>query len=87
MSAQTNQVYLKQLWSNIHQLREFSDISSSSSASSDGDELEDAALQAEDPQSLAECLAEPEFSGLWDQDCKVTKTSATASWKQIPASF
>lgn len=87
MSAKTNQVYLKQLWSNIHQLRQFSDISSSSSASSDDDELEDAVLQEEDPQSLTECLAEPEFSGLWDQDCKVPKTSATVRWKQILASF
>lgn len=70
----------------VLQLRDFSDISSSSSASSDVEELEDAVDQEEDHQSLAENLAEPEFSGLWAQDCKVPKTSATANQKQIPAS-
>ncbi|XP_045912230.1 cilia- and flagella-associated protein 74 isoform X3 [Micropterus dolomieu] len=52
------------------QLREFSDISSSSSSSSDVEDLEETMHQEVDHQSLAESLAEPEFSGLWDQNYK-----------------
>ncbi|XP_041802502.1 cilia- and flagella-associated protein 74 [Chelmon rostratus] len=52
------------------QLREFSDISSSSSASSDAEGPEETMHQEGDYQSLAESLAQPEFSGLWDQNCK-----------------
>lgn len=57
----------------VQQLREFSDISSSSSASSDSsvEDLEDTMHHKVDHQSLAESLAEPEFSGLWDQNDKV----------------
>ncbi|XP_071331418.1 cilia- and flagella-associated protein 74 isoform X2 [Trachinotus anak] len=51
-------------------LREFSDISSSSSASSDGEDLEETMQQDVDHQSLADSLAEPEFSGLWDHNYK-----------------
>nr|XP_046252850.1 cilia- and flagella-associated protein 74 isoform X2 [Scatophagus argus] len=51
-------------------LREFSDISSSSCASTDVEDLEETMHQEGDHQSLAESLAEPEFSGLWDQNCK-----------------
>ncbi|XP_076597344.1 cilia- and flagella-associated protein 74 isoform X1 [Chaetodon auriga] len=51
-------------------LREFSDISSSSSDSSDAEDPEETVHQEGDYQSLAESLAEPEFSGLWDQNCK-----------------
>ena len=55
----------------VPQLREFSDTSSSSSASSDVEDLEDTTHQEVDHQILAESLTEPEFSGLWDQNCKV----------------
>lgn len=55
----------------VQQLREFSDISSSSSSSSDVEDLEETMHQEVDHQSLAESLAEPEFSGLWDQNYKV----------------
>ncbi|XP_051280852.1 cilia- and flagella-associated protein 74 isoform X4 [Dicentrarchus labrax] len=52
-------------------LREFSNISSSSSsASSDVEDLEETMRPEVDHQSLAESLAEPEFSGLWEQNCK-----------------
>ncbi|XP_054465778.1 cilia- and flagella-associated protein 74 [Anoplopoma fimbria] len=52
------------------QLRQFSDISSSSSDSSDVEDLEETIHQEVDHQSLADSLAEPEFSGLWDQNYK-----------------
>ncbi|XP_062419540.1 cilia- and flagella-associated protein 74 [Pungitius pungitius] len=51
-----------------HQLIRFSDVSSSSSASSDVEDLEETRQRDEDHQSLAGSLAEPEFSGLWDQN-------------------
>ncbi|XP_068589913.1 cilia- and flagella-associated protein 74 isoform X3 [Cebidichthys violaceus] len=51
-------------------LRQFSDISSSSSASSDVEDLEETLHQEVDHQRLADSLAEPEFSGLWDQNYK-----------------
>ncbi|XP_035511787.1 cilia- and flagella-associated protein 74 [Morone saxatilis] len=52
-------------------LREFSNTSSSSSsASSDVEDLEETMRPDVDHQSLAESLAEPEFSGLWEQNCK-----------------
>ncbi|XP_075331716.1 cilia- and flagella-associated protein 74 [Odontesthes bonariensis] len=56
----------------IH-LEKVNDISSSSSASSDAEnleELEEIVQEEVDHQSLADSLAEPEFSGLWDQDYK-----------------
>ncbi|KAK5894290.1 hypothetical protein CesoFtcFv8_010998 [Champsocephalus esox] len=49
------------------QLRDFS---SSSSASSDVDDQEEPTKQEEDHPSLSDSLAEPEFSGLWDQNYK-----------------
>ncbi|XP_040915235.1 cilia- and flagella-associated protein 74 [Toxotes jaculatrix] len=52
----------------IVQLREFSESSSSSSASSDDEDLEETVHQEVDHQSIADSLAEPEFSGLWDQN-------------------
>lgn len=55
----------------VQQLREFSDISSSSSASSDAEDPEETMHLEVDHQSHVESLAEPEFSGLWDQNCKV----------------
>ncbi|XP_019132344.2 cilia- and flagella-associated protein 74 isoform X3 [Larimichthys crocea] len=55
------------------QLREVSDISSSLSNSSDVEDLEETILPEGDHQNLAESLAEPEFSGLWDQNCKLQK--------------
>ncbi|XP_026187330.1 cilia- and flagella-associated protein 74 isoform X3 [Mastacembelus armatus] len=54
----------------IIQLREFSDISSSSSASSDVEDLEETMLQEVVHQMLADSLSEPEFAGLWDQKYK-----------------
>ncbi|KAM9350311.1 cilia- and flagella-associated protein 74 [Symphorus nematophorus] len=51
-------------------LRKFTDTSSSSSASSDVEDLEDTTHQEVDHQIFAESLAEPEFSGLWDQNSK-----------------
>ncbi|KAK9515636.1 hypothetical protein VZT92_026264 [Zoarces viviparus] len=48
------------------QLRQLSHISSSSSASSDDEDLEETLHQEVDHQSLAE----PEFSGLWEQNYK-----------------
>ncbi|XP_071752484.2 cilia- and flagella-associated protein 74 [Centroberyx gerrardi] len=50
--------------------REFSDDSSSSSAASDFEDPEEATNQEEEQQSLTDNLAEPEFSGLWDQNYK-----------------
>lgn len=55
----------------IQQLREVSESSSSSSASSDAEDLEETMYQEGGHQSLTESLAEPEFSGLWDQNSKV----------------
>ncbi|XP_034000525.1 LOW QUALITY PROTEIN: cilia- and flagella-associated protein 74 [Trematomus bernacchii] len=52
------------------QLRDFS---SSSSASSDVDDQEEPTNQEEDHPSLSDSLAEPEFSGLWDQNYKLQK--------------
>ncbi|KAM7410971.1 hypothetical protein PAMA_021099 [Pampus argenteus] len=54
------------------QLRELSDISSSSSASSDSEDPEETIQQEVDHQSFDDSLAKPEFSGLWDQNDKVT---------------
>lgn len=75
MTALRNQVHFQQLWPSVcvffQQLREVSDISSSSSNSSDVEDLEETILPEGDHQNLAESLAEPEFSGLWDQNCKV----------------
>ncbi|KAM6924912.1 cilia- and flagella-associated protein 74 [Xenentodon cancila] len=54
-------------------LRKISDISSSSSASSDAEdveEMEETIQKDVDHQSLADSIAEPEFSGLWNQDYK-----------------
>ncbi|XP_056241792.1 cilia- and flagella-associated protein 74 isoform X1 [Seriola aureovittata] len=59
-------------------LREFSDVSSSSSASSDGVDLEETTQQEVDHQSLADSLAEPEFSGLWDQNYKKLPNDETS---------
>lgn len=67
--------------------REFSDTRSSSSASSDADELEDIMHQEEGQQSLDENLNEPESSGLWDWDYKVPKISATHNQKETTASL
>ncbi|KAM9752856.1 cilia- and flagella-associated protein 74 [Menidia menidia] len=56
-----------------HLLGKVSHSSSSSSASSDAEnleELEEVIQEDVDHQSLADTLAEPEFSGLWDQDYK-----------------
>ncbi|KAM8864226.1 cilia- and flagella-associated protein 74 isoform 2-T2 [Spinachia spinachia] len=50
------------------QLIRFSDVSSSSSASSDVGDLEETVYREEDHRGLADSLAEPEFSGLWDQN-------------------
>ncbi|XP_071392092.1 cilia- and flagella-associated protein 74 [Centroberyx affinis] len=50
--------------------REFSDDSSSSSAASDSEDPEEATKQEEEQESLTDNLAEPEFSGLWDQNYK-----------------
>lgn len=55
----------------VQQLRDFSDISSSLSASSDIEDLEENIQQEVEHQSLDDSLAEPEFSGLWDQSNKV----------------
>ncbi|XP_068196112.1 cilia- and flagella-associated protein 74 [Antennarius striatus] len=73
------------------QLREFSDISSSSSISSDVEDLEEA-VDHEDHQSSTENLAEPEFSGLWDQDGKLqmslskdTTLTQTDIKQEVPA--
>ncbi|XP_029975349.1 cilia- and flagella-associated protein 74 [Salarias fasciatus] len=52
------------------QFREISDASSSSSASSDTEDLKEATQHDVDHQSLADSLAEPEFTGLWDQNFK-----------------
>ncbi|KAM3618715.1 uncharacterized protein V6R79_023944 [Siganus canaliculatus] len=51
-------------------LRQCSDSSSTSSASSDVEDLEETTHQDGGPLGLAESLAEPEFSGLWDQSYK-----------------
>ncbi|XP_069550165.1 cilia- and flagella-associated protein 74 [Brachyistius frenatus] len=62
------------------QLREFSDSSSSSSAASDvedQEETEESFQHEADFQSLADSLAEPEFSGLWDQNCKTLHNEKT----------
>ncbi|XP_051805300.1 cilia- and flagella-associated protein 74 isoform X1 [Acanthochromis polyacanthus] len=58
-------------------LREFSDSSSSSSAASDVEDLEENIQQEVDRHSLAE----PEFSGLWDQNYK-TLFKATSEQMQ-----
>lgn len=52
-------------------LQQLRDFSSSSSASSDVDDQEEPTNQEEDHPSLSDSLAEPEFSGLWDQNYKV----------------
>jgi len=52
-------------------LEKVNDITSSSSASSDAEELEEIVQGEEDRQGPSDSLAEPEFSGLWDQDYKV----------------
>ncbi|KAF3696620.1 Cilia- and flagella-associated protein 74 [Channa argus] len=52
------------------QLREFSDISSSSTASSDTEDLEETMLQEGDYKSPDDSLVEPEFCGLWEQNYK-----------------
>ncbi|XP_029010867.1 cilia- and flagella-associated protein 74 isoform X2 [Betta splendens] len=54
----------------IIQYREFSDISATSSTSFDIEDLEEATLQEVDHQSFPDSLAEPEFSGLWEQNSK-----------------
>ncbi|XP_039657369.1 cilia- and flagella-associated protein 74 isoform X5 [Perca fluviatilis] len=59
------------------QLRQFSDSSSSSSASSDVEDLGQTVHQEVDDQSLADSLAEPEFSGLWDQNYKMLLNEKT----------
>ncbi|KAL7399008.1 hypothetical protein ABVT39_018484 [Epinephelus coioides] len=51
-------------------LKQFIDVSSSSSASSDVEDPDETMQQEVDQQSLAVSLAEPEFSGLWDQNYK-----------------
>ncbi|XP_017266687.2 cilia- and flagella-associated protein 74 isoform X2 [Kryptolebias marmoratus] len=56
----------------IH-FRKFSDIRSSSSTSSDAEDLEEMSETFQEDvahQSLADSLAEPEFTGLWEQDYK-----------------
>ncbi|XP_067384004.1 cilia- and flagella-associated protein 74 isoform X2 [Channa argus] len=61
-------------------LREFSDISSSSTASSDTEDLEETMLQEGDYKSPDDSLVEPEFCGLWEQNYKkplVRKTTLT----------
>lgn len=66
------------------QSRELSDISSSSSpSSSDAEDPKEAVQQGVEQRSLADSLAEPEFSGLWDQNYEVHYNN---SHKQIPAS-
>lgn len=55
----------------FQQLREFSGYSSSSSSSSDGEDPEETMHQEVDHQIPADSLAEPEFSGLWDDNYKV----------------
>ncbi|XP_029362700.1 cilia- and flagella-associated protein 74 isoform X2 [Echeneis naucrates] len=52
-------------------LREFCDMSSSSSVSSDGEDLEGSMEQEADHLSPADSLAEPEFCGLWNQNYKM----------------
>lgn len=54
----------------VQRLREVSD-SSSSSASSDTEDLEETTFQEEDHKSLADSLAVPEFSGLWELNYEV----------------
>ncbi|KAI3357114.1 hypothetical protein L3Q82_015582 [Scortum barcoo] len=60
-------------------LREFRDIRSSSSASSDSavEDVDEAMHHKMDHQSPSESLAEPEFSGLWDQNYKKLLTEKT----------
>lgn len=53
------------------QLREFSSSSSASSDEEDLEKIEETIQQEVDHQGLADSLAEPEFSGLWDQNFKV----------------
>lgn len=55
----------------FQQLIRFSDVSSSSSASSDIEDVEGTVPQEEEHQRLADSLAEPEFSGLWEQNQEV----------------
>ncbi|XP_032377237.1 cilia- and flagella-associated protein 74 isoform X4 [Etheostoma spectabile] len=59
------------------QLRQFSDSSSTPSASSDVEDLRESMHQEVDDQSLADSLAEPEFSGLWDQNYKMLLNEKT----------
>ncbi|XP_072223136.1 cilia- and flagella-associated protein 74 [Leuresthes tenuis] len=61
----------------IH-LEKVNDITSSSSASSDAEELEEIVQEEEDHQGPSDSLAEPEFSGLWDQDYKKHIAEKTA---------
>ncbi|XP_037629906.1 cilia- and flagella-associated protein 74 isoform X4 [Sebastes umbrosus] len=61
------------------QLRQFSDTSSSSSASSDVEDLEETMHNKVDHQSFTDSLAEPEFSGLWDQNYKKLRNEKTTS--------
>ncbi|XP_044067515.1 cilia- and flagella-associated protein 74 isoform X4 [Siniperca chuatsi] len=58
-------------------LREFNEFSSSSSSSSDVEDLEETMHQEVDHKNLAESLAEPEFSGLWDQNYKTLLNETT----------
>ncbi|XP_070767007.1 cilia- and flagella-associated protein 74 [Enoplosus armatus] len=58
------------------QLREFS---SSSSASSDAEDLEETMHQEVEHQSLVGSLDEPEFSGLWDQNYEKLLNEKTTS--------
>lgn len=57
----------------VQQFRDFSDSSSSSSACSDVEDLEGTEDNEEkvNHQIPTDSLAEPEFSGLWDQHIKV----------------
>ncbi|XP_035863811.1 cilia- and flagella-associated protein 74 isoform X3 [Sander lucioperca] len=60
------------------QSRQFSDSTSSSSPSSDVEDLGETMHHEVDDQSLADSLAEPEFSGLWDQNYKMLLNEKTA---------
>ena len=55
----------------VQQLRETRGLSSSSSASSDDEDPEQTMRQEVDHLSLADSLAQPECSGLWDEQYKV----------------
>ncbi|XP_076023285.1 cilia- and flagella-associated protein 74 [Genypterus blacodes] len=58
-------------------LREFHDTSSSSSATSDLEDLEETTYHEEEQQSLHDNLAEPEFLGLWKHNDKTTMDERT----------